>query len=166
VPGLQPHPLLRAAGAGQRAAPVGRLLALPEPLDIHIDGGSRGNPGEAGFGIHVAAPDGTTVAELFGYLGKASNNVAEYQALLHALKWAAARGVRRVRVFSDSELVVKQISGEYRVKHPDMIPLHREARGLLSRFAEAPVRHVRRAQNKDADRLANVALDEKRSQLD
>jgi ribonuclease HI len=114
----------------------------------------------------VAAPDGTTVAELFGYLGRASNNVAEYQALLHALKWALARGVRRVRVFSDSELVVKQISGEYRVKHPDMIPLHREARGLLSRFEEAPVRHVRRAQNKDADRLANVALDEKRSRLE
>jgi ribonuclease HI len=114
----------------------------------------------------VAGPDGATVAELFGYLGKASNNVAEYQALVHALKWALARGVRRVRVFSDSELVVKQISGEYRVRHPDMIPLHGEARGLLSRFEEAPVRHVRRAQNKDADRLANAALDEKTSQLD
>ena len=158
MPAVQPHPLLRAAGAREQPGSL--------TLHIHIDGASRGNPGEAGFGISVQDDRGETQAELYGYLGRASNNVAEYQALLHALKWAAARGVRRLRVFSDSELVVKQISGEYRVKHPDMIPLHREACGLLSRFAEAPVRHVRRAQNKDADRLANVALDEKTSQLD
>jgi ribonuclease HI len=106
------------------------------------------------------------VAELFGYLGRASNNVAEYQALLHALRWALERGARRIRVFSDSELVVRQVAGAYRVKHPDMIPLHREAKSLLARFEEAPVVHVRRAQNAEADRLANQALDERRSRLE
>jgi ribonuclease HI len=135
-------------------------------LKIHIDGASRGNPGEAGFGIFVVGDDDQPVAELYGYLGTASNNVAEYQALLHALRYARAKGARRVRVFSDSELVVKQIDGRYRVKHPDMLPLHREASTLLRQFDEAVVSHVRREQNKDADRLANRALDEKASKLE
>jgi ribonuclease HI len=133
---------------------------------IHIDGASRGNPGEAGFGIHVAAVDGATVAELYGYLGRATNNVAEYQALIHALRWAKRNGVPEVRVFSDSELVVKQMNGQYRVKHPDMLPLHREAQVLIRGFAKATLSHVRREQNLDADRLANLALDRRTSQLD
>jgi ribonuclease HI len=116
--------------------------------------------------VYVTTPEGAVVAELYGYLGRASNNVAEYQALIHALKYALDRGARRVKVFSDSELVVRQISGQYRVKHPDMIPLHGKARGLLSRFEEASLSHVRREQNKDADRLANQALDEKASKLE
>jgi ribonuclease HI len=114
----------------------------------------------------VADPKGGPVAELYGYLGRASNNVAEYQALIHALKWALAHAAAEVQVFSDSELVVKQISGAYRVKHPDMIPLHREAQTLLRRLPRASLRHVRREQNKDADRLANQALDEKASRLE
>ena len=116
--------------------------------------------------MHVATPDGVEVAGLYGYLGRATNNVAEYQALLHGLRYALSRGAQRVSVFSDSELVVRQISGAYRVKHPDMIPLHREAKSLLARFADARVSHVRREMNKDADRLANLALDEKASRLD
>ena len=135
-------------------------------LAIHIDGASRGNPGEAGFGIFVAGEDGRPLAELYGYLGRASNNVAEYQALLHALRYALARGARRVRVFTDSELVVKQLDGRYRVKHPDMLPLHRDASALLRKFAQASVTHVRRELNKDADRLANRALDERASKLE
>ena len=134
-------------------------------LVIHIDGGSRGNPGEAGFGVYVEAADGTTT-ELYGYLGRATNNVAEYQALLHALRHALARGARSVRVLSDSELVVRQIAGEYKVKHPDMIPLHREASTLMRRFERATLSHVRREQNRDADRLANRAPDERASKLD
>jgi ribonuclease HI len=134
-------------------------------LHIHIDGASRGNPGEAGFGVYVTTPEGTLVAELYGYLGRASNNVAEYQALIHALKYALEQGAAQVKVFSDSELVVRQIGGQYRVKHPDMLPLHRQASTLLSRFREASVSHVRREQNRDADRLANRALDEKASKL-
>jgi ribonuclease HI len=137
-----------------------------ETLRIHIDGASRGNPGEAAFGVFVAAEDDRPVAELYGYLGRASNNVAEYQALLHALRYALAQGARRVSVFSDSELVVKQLDGRYRVKHPDMVPLHREASALLRKFEQASVRHVRREQNKDADRLANRALDERATKLE
>lgn len=140
--------------------------AGPDTLHIHIDGASRGNPGEAGFGVHVATADGGTVAGLYGYLGRATNNVAEYQALLHALRYALGRGVRRVRVFSDSELVVRQVEGRYKVKHPDMVVLHREATSLLRRFEEARVSHVRREQNRDADRLANQALDLKASKLE
>jgi ribonuclease HI len=135
-------------------------------LIVHIDGASRGNPGEAAFGVHVTRPDGTEVAGLYGHLGRATNNVAEYQALLHALRYALGRGARRIRVFSDSELVVRQMAGTYRVKHPDMLPLHREARALLGRFAEATVAHVRREQNREADRLANQALDERTSKLE
>ena len=135
-------------------------------LHIHIDGGSRGNPGDAGFGVHVSTPEGKTVAGLYGYLGRATNNVAEYQALIHALRYALARGAERVKLFSDSELVVRQVAGTYKVKHPDMIPLHREAKLLLGRFREATLAHVRREQNKEADRLANQALDEKASKLE
>jgi ribonuclease HI len=135
-------------------------------LHLHIDGASRGNPGEAGFGVHVATAAGTPVAELYGYLGRATNNVAEYQALLHGLRFALARGARRVHVFSDSELVVRQMGGEYRVKHPDMVPLHREAAALLGRFDQAQLTHVRRALNREADLLANRALDEKSSKLE
>lgn len=146
--------------AATRGAPA------PEVLHLHIDGGSRGNPGDAGFGVHVTAPDGSGVAELYGFIGVATNNVAEYQALLHGLRYAIARGTRRVLVFSDSELVVKQIAGAYRVKHPSMIPLHREALALMRQFEEVRVTHVRREHNQEADRLANRALDEKASKLD
>lgn len=138
----------------------------PDVLHIHIDGASRGNPGEAGFGVHVAGPDGTEVAGLYGYLGRATNNVAEYQALLHALRWALARGVRRARVFSDSELVVRQVAGAYRVKHPGLRPLVQEAQALLRRFEDVRVAHVPREQNREADLLANRALDERASKLE
>ena len=141
------------------AAPSGTLR-------IHIDGASRGNPGEAGFGVHVAGPDGDTLAELYGYLGPATNNVAEYQALLHALRWAIAQGAIRIGVFSDSELVVRQIEGRYKVKHPDLRPLYEQARILLSRFTEARLTHVPREENREADRLANRALDERASKLE
>jgi ribonuclease HI len=144
---------------------VSPAAPAPEALEIHIDGASRGNPGEAGFGVWVAAPDGTPLAGLCGYLGRATNNVAEYQALIHALRYALERGARRVRIFSDSELVVRQIQGRYKVKHPDMVPLHREAASLLGRFETASLSHVPREQNRDADRLANQALDEKPTKL-
>lgn len=133
---------------------------------IHIDGGSRGNPGDAGFGVYVARPGGGVVAELYGFLGRATNNVAEYQALIHALEFARKRGAQRVRLYSDSELVVRQMSGKYRVKHPDMLPLHRRASELLRGFESATLEHVRREQNREADRLANQALDERASKLE
>jgi ribonuclease HI len=137
----------------------------PETLHIHIDGASRGNPGEAGFGVHVTSPTGAELASLFGYLGTATNNVAEYRGLIHALRYALDRGARHVRVFSDSELVVRQVTGRYRVRHPNMVPLHREASQLLREFESARISHVRREANRTADRLANRALDEKASKL-
>jgi ribonuclease HI len=134
-------------------------------LRLHVDGASRGNPGEAGFGVHVTAPDGSEVASLFGYLGTATNNVAEYQALLHGLRFALARGASSVEVFSDSELLVRQIEGRYRVKHPGLQPLHREAQSLLAHFAQSRVAHVPREKNREADALANRAVDERGSNV-
>jgi ribonuclease HI len=128
-----------------------------------VDGASRGNPGEAGFGVHVTAEDGSEVASLYGYLGTATNNVAEYQALLHGLRFALARGASRVEIYSDSELLVRQIEGRYRVKSAGLQPLHREARGLLGRFERARVSHVPRERNREADALANRAVDERAS---
>jgi ribonuclease HI len=135
-------------------------------LDIHIDGASRGNPGEAGFGVHVATGDGTEVARMYGYLGRTTNNVAEYQALLHALRWALDRGAPRVRIFSDSELLVRQMEGSYRVRHPGLVPLHAQAVSLRNRLGRAELRHVPREENREADRLANQAVDERASRLE
>ena len=129
------------------------------PLRLHVDGASRGNPGEAGFGVHVASAEGETIAGLYGYLGRATNNVAEYQALLHGLRFALERGAREVRVFSDSELLVRQLAGRYRVKSPGLLPLFREAQSLLARFESARVSHVPREENSEADALANKEVD-------
>lgn len=134
-------------------------------LVIHIDGGSRGNPGPAGFGVHAVDGKGRVVAEHFGFIGVATNNVAEYQALVHAFRLAAARGARRIEIRSDSELVVKQMNGVYKVKHPDMITLWRQASTLRRGFAAVEIRHVRREQNKEADALANQAMDLQESHL-
>jgi ribonuclease HI len=128
------------------------------PLLIHVDGACRGNPGEAGFGIHIVDATGATT-DLYGYLGRATNNVAEYQALLHALRHALGRNAGRIEVRSDSELMVRQLSGRYGVKNPGLRPLHREALELLRRFESATIRHVPREENREADRLANRALD-------
>jgi ribonuclease HI len=130
-----------------------------------VDGASRGNPGEAGFGVHVASAAGEPIAGLYGYLGKATNNVAEYQALLHALRFALERGAREVSVYSDSELLVRQLEGRYRVKNPGLLPLFREAQSLLARFDRAHVKHVPREANREADALANKAVDLKTSNL-
>jgi len=144
---------------------TGVSSAQPPELVIHIDGGSRGNPGPSGFGVHAIDAKGHVVAEHFGYLGTATNNVAEYQALVHAFKLASARGAKRLEIRSDSELVVKQMNGLYKVKHPDMLILWRQASTLRRAFDAAEIKHVRREQNKDADALANRAMDLKESRL-
>ncbi len=134
-------------------------------LRLHIDGASRGNPGEAGFGVHVTTQDGAFVAGLYGYLGHATNNVAEYQALLHALRFAIDRGAREIEIYSDSELLVRQLAGRYRVKNPGLQPLFREAAALLTRFGRSRVTHVPRERNREADALANRAVDERSSNV-
>jgi ribonuclease HI len=129
------------------------------PAVAHIDGGARGNPGPAGYGVRIERADGTIV-ELKESLGVATNNVAEYRALLAALAWAARHRVDRLCVRSDSLLLVKQMRGEFRVKHPGLQPLWEEARGLARQIGDVQFEHVRRELNTDADRLANEAMDE------
>lgn len=129
-------------------------------LIIHTDGGSRGNPGPAAAGVVITDADSSkSVFEAGFHLGHATNNVAEYQGLIKALQQATEIGANRVDVFSDSELMVKQITGEYRVKSPDLIPLCEEAQMLFLRIDAWSIKHIKRDKNKRADELANVALD-------
>ena len=125
----------------------------------NVDGGSRGNPGPAGYGVHIEQDDGTVV-ELKESLGLTTNNVAEYSGLIAALRWAAANGISKLHVRADSELLVKQMRGEYRVKSPGLQPLFEQARGLARKIGDVTFEHVRREFNKEADRLANEAMDE------
>lgn len=129
-------------------------------MTAYIDGGSRGNPGPAGFGVQIVDADGAVVAELHGALENTTNNVAEYNGLLAALAWAIDHGQKALHIRSDSELLVRQLRGEYRVKHPGLQPLYQDARALISRIGRVTFEHVRREFNKDADRLANLAMDE------
>lgn len=127
---------------------------------LFADGGSRGNPGPAASGAVLLDPSGAVIDEVGRYLGVATNNVAEWTALLIGLEAAAQRGIRRLAVRLDSELVVKQLRGEYRVKHVDLQPLHRRALALVRAFESVDVRHVPRKQNVLADRLVNHVLDQ------
>ena len=131
----------------------------------YIDGGARGNPGPAGYGVRIESPDGALIEELHGALGVATNNVAEYNGLLAALRWAADHGERDVRIRSDSELLVKQMRGEYKIKHPGLQPLAAQARLLLMELGRVTFEHVRREQNTEADRLSNVGMDEAEESL-
>jgi ribonuclease HI len=125
----------------------------------YIDGGARGNPGPAGYGVRIEDEQGTLVTEFHGFIGNSTNNVAEYNALLAALRYATENGHRNLRVKSDSELLVKQMRGEYRVKNPGLQVLHQQARVIAANLERVAYEHVRREQNKDADRLANIAMD-------
>ena len=125
----------------------------------NIDGGSRGNPGPAGYGVRVEREDGSVI-ELKDALTLATNNVAEYSGLLAALRWAVANTVSTLHIRSDSELLVKQMKGQYRVKNTGLQPLYEEAVGLVRQVGRVTFEHVRREFNKDADRLANEAMDE------
>ena len=127
----------------------------------YIDGGARGNPGPAGYGVRIERPDGTLVEEFCGSIGVATNNVAEYRGLLAALEYAFAHDYPAMTIRSDSLLLVKQMLGEYRVKHPGLQPLHRAAKALVSRFRRVTFEHVDRLRNAHADRLANDAMDQR-----
>lgn len=122
-----------------------------------IDGASRGNPGEAGFGVLLQTDQ--DAEEIVGYLGKATNNVAEYAALIAVLTLAAERGVNKLVVYSDSQLLVRQVNGAYRVKAPHLKPIFLQAVKLRQRIPDFTIEHVAREENKEADRLANQAID-------
>jgi ribonuclease HI len=125
----------------------------------YIDGGSRGNPGPAGYGVRVVDDKGQTLASLSEPLGIKTNNVAEYSALIAALRFALSKQCLHLKVFADSELVVRQIKGVYRVKNPDLKALFEQARLLIAGFKSFSIHHIPREQNSEADRLANLAMD-------
>jgi ribonuclease HI len=128
-------------------------------LVLHVDGGARGNPGPAAIGVVVSAPNGEVLDEVAERIGVATNNVAEYRALLRGLERAQALGATEVEIVGDSELVAKQLTGAYKVKHPAMKPLYERAQTSLRGFGRWQIRTVPRAQNARADELVNAALD-------
>ncbi|HSN67692.1 MAG TPA: ribonuclease HI family protein [Thermoanaerobaculia bacterium] len=164
-----------AARAEPAAAPARRgrdLRRLPPVLlpregrilkgTAFIDGAARGNPGPAGWGAMLRTEAGERIAA-WGFIGTNTNNVAEYGGLLAALRLARDEGVTDLEIVSDSQLLVRQMLGEYRVKHPNLVPLFMEAQKMRRMFAGFRIRHVLRAENKEADRLANRAVDSRES---
>jgi len=130
-----------------------------EYLVAYVDGGARGNPGPAGFGVRIENQNGEKVTELSEYLGRQTNNFAEYSGLIAALEYAIAHNYRGLRVISDSELMVRQIKGIYKVRNENLRPLYERAKALIHKLDYFEIGHVLRGKNKDADRLANEAMD-------
>jgi ribonuclease HI len=138
---------------------VRALPSDPGHLIVACDGAARGNPGPAGIGVQITTEDGSVVAEIAHGLGEATNNVAEYTAVIEGLGLAEELGARTVTVRSDSQLLVNQLTGRYRVKTPHLQPLHRRVRNLVASFDRVTFEHVRRELNREADRLANEGVD-------
>ena len=130
-------------------------------LTIFTDGVARGNPGEGGFGVIIKDTDGTIIEEVGGYIGVTTNNIAEYTALVTALKTAIKYSDGKIIVYSDSELMVRQLNGIYKVKNEGLLPLYKEAKKLISNFGDFIIEHIPREKNKEADALANRAVDRK-----
>ncbi len=129
---------------------------------LYTDGAARGNPGPAGAGAYLCTEEGEVVAEIAEYLGETTNNVAEYQGLIVGLKKLIEMGAQEVEsleIRADSELMVRQIQGKYRVKHPNLKPLFAEAIGLLKKIGKYSIKHIPREENSEADRLSNLAID-------
>ena len=139
---------------------------MDETLTLEFDGGSRGNPGPAGIGVVVRAQDGTPLVTLGRFIGKCTNNVAEYKALITALAEAKKLGARRIIIRGDSELIIRQMNGQYKVKHPDMKVLFDEAQALIRQFESAKIEHNLRHKNELADKLANLAMDRRDDVMD
>ena len=141
-------------------APAEPKLAAAAAYRANIDGGSRGNPGPAAYGVIIRDGSGAVVAKLKKYIGRMTNNVAEYYGLIAALDYAESHGIRALRVEADSELLVKQMRGQYKVKSEDLQPLFERARKMAAGFHSFRIDHVYREQNREADALANQAMDE------
>src|SRR6202163_2452244 len=145
----------------------GQLFAEPESpaarlegvYTANIDGAARGNPGPASYGLVLRRPDGAPLESLGKHIGRTTNNVAEYYALIAALDYAAANGIKRMRVHSDSQLIVNQMKGLYKVKHPDLRPLHERAKKQSAGLEAFTIQYIPREQNREADAAANAALD-------
>jgi ribonuclease HI len=148
----------RAAGLFADGAPEAKPAAAA--YRANIDGGSRGNPGPAAYGVVIRDPKGGVVAKLKKYIGRMTNNVAEYYGLIAALDYAQSQGIRQLRIEADSELMVKQMRGLYKVKSPELRPLYERARKMAQALESFRIDHVYREQNSEADALANQAIDE------
>ena len=146
-----------------RSPDSGSLFPAPKSTaathTAHVDGGARGNPGPAGYGIVIHDPQGKKIAELSQYLGHHTNNYAEYNGLLAALRYAIAHQIQSLKIISDSELMVRQMKGIYKVRHPELRKLYDEAQHLTAQIEHMEIRHALREHNQDADRLANEAMD-------
>ena len=146
-----------------RSSNPGSLFSVPKSAPAahtaHVDGGARGNPGPAGYGVAINDASGRPVAELSEYLGHHTNNYAEYQGLLAALRYAAENQIKALKVISDSELMVRQMKGIYKVRHPELRKLYEQAQQLVRGLEHFEIRHALREHNQTADRLANEAMD-------
>jgi ribonuclease HI len=152
----------RAAAAAREAEEARAEAARPPPRTrLFTDGAARGNPGPAGAGAVILSPDGHVVAKIGKFLGENTNNYAEYMGLILGLKRARAMGIKELDVYSDSELLVRQLNGEYQVKADNLRPLHEEAKALLGSFSEIKVSHVPREENEAADEMSNRAIDQR-----
>ena len=151
----------RAAAAEKEREETRAAAAEVPRTRLYADGAARGNPGPAGAGAVIVSPDGHIVAKVGKYLGENTNNVAEYMGLILGLKRAKAMGIKELEVLSDSELLVRQLKGEYAVKADHLKPLHDEAKALLKTFPEIDVRHIPREDNAAADEMSNRAIDER-----
>jgi len=152
------------AAEGERERRTAALAAEVERTKrtrLYSDGAARGNPGPAGAGAVIVSPEGHIVAKVGKFLGESTNNVAEYMGLILGLRRAKAMGIKELDVFSDSELLVKQLAGDYAVKADHLRPLHDEAKALLQGFAAIQVRHIPREENAQADAMSNRAIDER-----
>ena len=150
-----------AAAERERQEVVAKVEERPARVRLYTDGAARGNPGPAGAGAVIVNPAGHIMAKLGKFLGESTNNVAEYTGLILGLKRARAMGIKELDVFSDSELLVKQLAGDYAVKADHLKPLHDEAKSLLGSFSEVHVAHVPREENQAADEMSNRAIDER-----
>src|SRR6202163_162241 len=148
---------------GLRSSSSKNLFSTPKAVvsahTAHVDGGARGNPGPAGYGVAIQDASGHPVAELSEYLGHHTNNYAEYQGLLAALRYAAENQIRALKVIRDSELMVCQMKGIYKVRHPELCKLYEQSLQLIRRLEQFEIRHAVREHNRIADRLANEAMD-------
>lgn len=153
-----PRPKPQTPPASVEPAPI---AGTHRRIVVHADGASRGNPGPAGAGAVVSTPDGRVIARLGKFLGTQTNNVAEYEGVLLGLGWALEHGVTDVVLRADSLLVINQLNGEWKVKHPGLKPYHERASALLRRFAKTDLAHVRREFNEAADEMSNRAIDER-----
>jgi probable phosphoglycerate mutase len=150
---LQPHSVFHSAGATRVTHATGLVITA------YFDGGARSNPGPAGYGVYIVDDGGNVLAELSGSLGNTTNNIAEYHGLIAALQWAADRNMTQLAIKGDSQLIIEQMRGNYKVKNEGLKPLYLKARMLVMQIGNVTFEHVRREHNQEADRLSNVGMD-------